>query len=77
MFITPILYLENMLPKALIIPIQLNPFTHLINMYRDILIYNHINHPLSFIVFPSLSILIFFGGFKFFQKVKPYFANVL
>lgn len=77
MFITPVLYLENMLPKALVVPIKLNPFTHILNMYRDILINNQILHPWSFVIFGVLALLCFVIGFKFFKKVKPYFSNVL
>ena len=77
MFITPVLYLESMLPKALIWPIKFNPFTHLINMYRDIFFYGQIQHPWSFIIFGLLAILTFYLGYYFFQKVKSFFANVL
>ncbi len=77
MFVTPVLYLENSIPSAFRWPFLLNPMTHLINMYRDVLIYGRINHPWSFVIFVSLSIIIFILGFKFFRKVKPFFANVL
>lgn len=77
MFLTPVLYQDNTIPQAFRWPILINPMTHLINMYRDVLYYGQINHPWSFVIFISLSIIIFLGGFKFFQKVKPFFANVL
>lgn len=77
MFITPVLYLENSIPAAFKWPLLLNPMTHLINMYRDTLFYGQINHPWSFVVFGSLSLIIFFFGFQFFNKLKSFFANVL
>ena len=77
MFITPVLYLEGSIPAAFRWPILLNPMTHLINMYRDVIFYGSINHPWSFVVFGGLSLIIFFVGFQFFQKIKPFFANVL
>jgi len=77
MFVTPVLYSDQMVPAALYWPFQINPMTHLINMYRDVLFYGHINHPWSFLVFSILSIVIFLLGFSFFQKVKHFFANIL
>ncbi|MBM2820462.1 MAG: type transporter [Candidatus Berkelbacteria bacterium] len=77
MFITPVLYLENSIPQAFKLPIFLNPMTHLINMYRDVLFYGQINHPWSFVIFGGLSITIFVLGFYFFEKLKPFFSNVL
>ncbi len=77
MFITPVLYLENSIPAAFKLPILLNPMTHLINMYRDVIFYGSINHPWSFLIFTLLSLVIFFLGFQFFQKLKYFFANVL
>jgi len=77
MFVTPVLYLESSIPPAFKWPILLNPMTHLINMYRDVLFYGSINHPWSFVIFGSLSLIIFIFGFYFFEKLKPFFANVL
>lgn len=77
MFITPVLYIENSIPTAFRIPILLNPMTHLINMYRDVIFYGRFDHPWSFVVFGGLSVVIFFVGFYFFQKLKSFFANVL
>lgn len=77
MFITPVLYLENSIPAAFSLPILLNPMTHLINMYRDVIFYGSINHPWSFLIFGALSLILFFAGFQFFQKIKPFFSNVL
>ena len=77
MFVTPVLYLENSIPVVFKWPILLNPITHLINMYRDVLFYGHINHPWSFVIFGSVSLIIFIFGFYFFEKLKSFFANVL
>lgn len=77
MFVTPILYLENMIPAAFFWPMRFNPFAHLIYMYRDTLFYGKILHPWSFLIFGVLSILLFYLGYKAFKKVKIFFANVL
>lgn len=77
MFVTPILYLEDMIPPAFSGIMKLNPFAHLIYMYRDSLFYGRILHPWSFVIFGVLSIIVFFAGFSAFKKVKHLFANVL
>lgn len=77
MFITPILYIESMVPKIFQIPMNLNPLAHLIYIYRDLLFYGKINHPWSFVIFGILSIIVFLLGFLFFKKVKHQFSNVL
>jgi len=77
MFITPILYLEDMIPAAFIWPMRFNPFAHLIYMYRDVVFYGQILHPWSFVIFGSLSIILFVWGFIVFNRIKHLFANVL
>ncbi len=77
MFVTPVLYNDSMIPTGLYWPIQINPMTHLINMYRDVIFYGKIDHPWSFLIFATLSILLFFLGSYFFGKIKTYFANFL
>lgn len=77
MFVTPILYLENMIPAAFVWPMRFNPFAHLIYMYRDTLFYGKILHPWSFLIFGLLAIALFYFGYKSFKKVKIFFANVL
>jgi lipopolysaccharide transport system permease protein len=77
LFVTPILYVEQSIPQVFRLPMQLNLIAHLINMYRDVVFYGQINHPVSFIVFSASAILIFFIGFVSFKKVKHLFANVL
>lgn len=77
MFITPILYLEGSIPYPFQILMQFNLAAHLIYMYRDILFYGHINHPISFVVFPLFTIIFFIFGSYSFGKIKHLFANVL
>jgi len=77
MFVTPILYIEKMVPAIFLLPMQFNPATHLINMYRDLIIYGKINHPWSFLIFTVAALSIFILGFLSFRKVRHLFANVL
>lgn len=76
-FITPILYLENSIPQPFQFIMQFNLIAHIIYVYRDVLFYGQINHPLSFIVFPVAAVIFFIAGFYSFKKVKHLFANVL
>jgi len=77
MFITPILYIENMIPTAFAWSINFNLFAHLIYMYKDVLFYGAIIHPWSFWIFGAAAVIIFISGHYFFKKVKHYFANIL
>jgi lipopolysaccharide transport system permease protein len=77
MFVTPILYLETSIPSAFVWPMRLNIFAHLIYMYRDIVFYGQINHPISFIIFTVVAILVFILGLNSFNKLKHHFANVI
>lgn len=76
-FVTPILYLEGSIPYPFQIAMQFNLAAHLIYIYRDVLFYGQINHPLSFVVFPlSATVFFIFGSYSF-QKIKHLFANAL
>ena len=77
MFITPIMYLEDMIPGVFIWPMRFNPFAHLIFIYRDVVFYGKILHPWSFLIFGVLSVFVFMWGYIAFNKMKHLFANVL
>lgn len=77
LFATPILYLEQSIPRAFALPMKLNLIAHLIFMYRDAVFYGQLNHPWSFIIFTSFALIFFILGFNAFKKVKHLFANVL
>jgi lipopolysaccharide transport system permease protein len=77
MFVTPILWTDEMVPHVFAWPMRFNLLAHLIYMYRDILFYGRIIHPLSFAIFLPTSIAIFIVGYLSFNKVKHLFANIL
>jgi len=77
MFVTPILYIEGMIPWPIAFLMNFNLAAHLIYMYRDVLFYGQINHPWSFLIFSIATILIFIFGYLAFGKVKHLFSNVL
>lgn len=77
MFVTPILYLESSIPTKLVWIVNLNPATHIINMYRDALFYGQMQHPWSFVLCAISAVIFFVLGITAFNKVKPLFSNVL
>lgn len=77
LFATPVLYIETMVPPLLALPIALNPITHLLHMYRDVLFYGQLLHPWSFVIFTTLAVLVFFAGYTFFVKTKFVFSDLL
>lgn len=77
LFVTPILYSEDMVPPLLALPIAFNPLTHLIYMYRDVLFYGKILHGWSFLIFTAMAIFVFLLGYSFFVKTKSVFGDLL
>ena len=82
-FVTPVFFDEKVLyaaglPNKLVWAVlNLNPFAHLLNMYRDILYYGQIQHPWSFVVFSLSALIIAFLGYRFFNKTKIAFGSIV
>lgn len=78
---TPILYsIDNMtktsdVPSALVKLVNLNPFTHLMNIYRDIFLYHEISAISSWLYVIGVAILIFILGLFIFKKLEKGFAE--
>jgi lipopolysaccharide transport system permease protein len=77
MYLTPIFYLPQWVP-ALFKPILLlNPISSIVWCYQDALYYGKIVHPVSWFVFPLISIITFSVGYRIYKKLSPYFSNVM
>ena len=76
-YFVPAFYSLQAVPEALQWLIYLNPFSHLIWCYQDVLYFGHIVHPWSWAVTIASSLSVFWGGFKIFAFLKPMFGNVL
>ncbi|MES2949222.1 MAG: ABC transporter permease [Pseudomonadota bacterium] len=76
-YLLPIFYLPHMVPALFKPLLYLNPFSHIIWCYQDILYFGRIDHPWSwgFNMLFSFSGLII--GYRAFRLMKPSFANVL
>jgi ABC-type polysaccharide/polyol phosphate export permease len=74
---TPIVYSMNMIPESMKLLISLNPMTHIINAYRDILFYKTSPELLNLLVIIVVSIIILLTGIAIFKKLQRGFAEEL
>jgi lipopolysaccharide transport system permease protein len=77
MWFVPILYLPEAIPQAIRTILYINPFTHMIFCYQDVLYFGRFQHPWSWLIFPLLSLVVFLYGYRLFRKLKTMFGNVL
>jgi lipopolysaccharide transport system permease protein len=80
LFLAPILFLPAWLESAwkpLLWVLYLNPFSHLVWCYQDILYFGYIAHPVSWALFVPFSIGGFYGGYRIFRKLKMFFGDLL
>ena len=76
MFISPIAYTREFIGKSrLRLVLDLNPLSYLINLYRDPLVYGHLPRPLDLMGASLMALAVFFLGFRFFVRIKPYLAD--
>jgi lipopolysaccharide transport system permease protein len=76
-YVLPVIYIPRSLPGVLRPFIYLNPPSYMVWCYQDTLYFGRFEHPWAWPVFVALSLGAFFGGFAAFQKLKPFFGNVL
>lgn len=73
----PMLYLPSSVPKAVQFVLYLNPFSYLIWCYQDALYFGRFEHPAAWVIFSTVSIGIFYVGYRIFRKLKTMFGNML
>lgn len=76
-FLSPILYSEEGLPKLLQYVLYSNPFSYLAWSYQDLLYYGHIQHPMAVLIFCIMSLAIFSIGYHVFNNLKAGFGDCL
>jgi lipopolysaccharide transport system permease protein len=76
-YLMPVFYLPEWLPGAAYPLIYLNPFSYLVWCYQDVWFFGRLEHPGAWPVFVAGSLIACYGGYRVFQKLKPYFGNVL
>ena len=77
LFFTPIFYTMEMMPQLIQSVTFFNPFYHIVQFYRDILVSNTAPNLGGLIYMMVLSSVLFFSGLKFFRKLKGYFVSIL
>ena len=77
LYLMPALYAPGMVPKTFEALFWLNPFSHMVWCFQDIVYFRRFAHPEAWIVFPLLSVVVFYLGFRIFRKLRPMFGNVL
>ncbi len=76
-YLMPVFYLPDFAPAPLRVLLFLNPFSHLIWCYQDVLYFGRMEHPYAWLVFPILSLSVFVIGYRLFRKLRVMFGNVL
>ncbi len=77
MYLLPIIYLPSAVPPVLKLIVDLNPFSAMILCFRDILYFGRVANPLTWVAYAGFSLLSFYAGYYFFQRLRPFFGNVL
>ena len=75
-YLAPIIYRPEML-GAVEPVLYFNPFSYMVWSFQDAFCADEAAHPWAWPVFAGLSLVFFYGGYRVFRKVKPYFGNVL
>lgn len=77
LYLVPVFYMPNWAPDMFKPILAINPFSHMVWCYQDIIVYGSIVHPVSWVVFPAFSLVSLVLGFRAFRALKPMFGNVL
>lgn len=77
MYCMPIFFTPSMLPSEVYAILLLNPLSHMIECYHDVLYWGAVTSPLSWVLFPLFAVALFALGCRTFTTLKTYFGNVL
>jgi lipopolysaccharide transport system permease protein len=77
MYLMPVFYLPEMVPKIFRPVLYINPFSYMIWCYQDVFFFGRFEHPWAWAVFIFSSVFLFYGGYRIFLKLKIMFGNVL
>jgi lipopolysaccharide transport system permease protein len=76
LFVHPILYAPGTVPKWTAMAFQALPFSHVIWIYRDVVM-GRIEHPASWLIAPALGIASVMIGYRTFQFGRHMFGDAL
>jgi len=77
LYMMPLFYVPNWMPKDLQPVIYLNPFSYFAWCYQDACYFGRFEHPWSWVIFLVGSVALASFGYRAFRKLKPYYATVL
>lgn len=77
MFLSPVVYTQDMLPTQFAWILALNPMAYLLEIYRSILIENRAPQLTSMVFCVVMSVCVFSGGFLLFYKRKAMMADLV
>ena len=74
-YATPILYPAEVFPSAIRWVLNLNPFTQIVNAYRDLIMYHTLPSLSNIIYVLVIASICFYIGLKIFRKLEKGFAE--
>ncbi len=77
MFLTPVFYPENVFPRQFLPILVFNPLSHVIGMYRQILLNGQPPLPGQVIIFSACAVTTFALGLWVFRRHAPHFSDML
>ncbi|MEZ4489170.1 MAG: ABC transporter permease [Cyanobacteriota/Melainabacteria group bacterium] len=77
MYATPIVYPADKIPENLQFLLWINPVAGMVTDYRRLILEGTLPDMTSYLVYTSVSVILFVLGFKFFYSVKKSFADVM
>src|SRR5262245_7113949 len=76
LFAHPILYVPGMLPAWIEHAFALSPFTHVISLFRDVVL-GEVSHPISWVAAPALGMVSLVIGYRAFCGLRHMFGDAL
>ncbi len=76
-YLMPVTYLPSMVPSSFRFILGINPFSHLIWCYQDVLYFNKIAHPISWLLVLFLAAGVMLGSSYIFVRLRRHLASVL
>lgn len=77
-YLTPIVYPIDVVPSSVRnLVFWLNPLGTITQIYRDLILVGEVNHLGEWITLTLISLLVFYGGFWIYRRLRPAFADVL
>jgi lipopolysaccharide transport system permease protein len=77
-YLTPIVYPADIIPRSLENWVfWLNPLATIAQIYRDLILIGKVGHLGEWLTVSLVSIVIFYGGFLVYKRLRPAFADVL